>query len=208
MIESQAKAWLVNAVGVSRETMERLDEFADGLVLENKKQNLISRSTLTSIYTRHIVDSAQLLVLAREERSDEGLWLDLGSGAGFPGLIVAALSNYRVALVESRRLRCDWLAQASLILGVSDRVEIFCSPVDRISGLLVNVISARAFAPLSKLIRLAAPFADENSLWLLPKGRNAKAELEAMPDSVQKMFHVEQSVTDVNSSILIGKGKV
>lgn len=205
MTEEEARTWLADNLNVSRETLMQLDAFASALREENERQNLVSRATLEAIFSRHIVDSAQLIPLAKG--ASGGPWLDLGTGAGFPGLIVAALTDRSVILVESRRLRCEWLARAAEILGVSDRVTIHCSPLERVSSFEAAVISARAFAPLPKLLKLASRFATVDSLWLLPKGRNAKAEVEALPKHQRGMFHVEQSLTDAESSILVGRGK-
>ena len=145
----------------------------------------------TSSGLRHIADSAQLLRFAP---SPDASWVDLGTGAGFPGLIVAALHEGPVTLVEERRLRVDFLARAAESLGVA--VEIVAGRAERVPPRPFDVISARAFAPLGRLLQLGTGFSTANSVWLLPKGRNAETELEALDPSWQGDFRLEPSVTD------------
>src|SRR5688500_2826127 len=114
MDEAEAKARL----DVPRGTMERLEGFIALLRDENQRQNLVSSASLEHIWTRHVCDSAQLVPLAPAEATT---WLDLGTGAGFPGLIAALLHRSKVTLVESRRLRADFLRRAADMLGVADR---------------------------------------------------------------------------------------
>lgn len=204
MTEDDARAWLANELSVSRETFDRLEAFIAFLFAEAEKQNLISASTRDHVWARHIVDSAQLLPLAQD--AGEGAWVDLGSGAGFPGLIVAALTERPVILIESRRKRVDFLNEAAAVLGVADRVRVEGRRVEMVEPIAASVISARAFAPLDRLFDLAARFSRSGTLWLLPKGRNAQSELEAARNSWQGVFHVKQSVTDAESSIIVAHG--
>lgn len=204
MTEDEARAWLEGELGVSRETLERLERFITFLFTEGEKQNLISASTRDSVWARHIVDSAQLVPLA--DAAGEGTWIDLGSGAGFPGLVVAALTERPVILIESRRKRVDFLREAAALLGVADRVRVEGRRVEMVEPLVASVISARAFAPLDRLFDLAARFSRSGTLWLLPKGRNAQSELDAARNSWQGVFHVKQSVTDAESAIIVAQG--
>ena len=111
MTEQEAVLWLESELAVSRETMDALKTFVAFLKREASSQNLISASTLDHIWSRHIVDSAQLLQFLDYAPADTR-WLDLGSGAGFPGLIIALLTDYNVTLVESRARRIDYLQRA------------------------------------------------------------------------------------------------
>ena len=147
MTEDEAKSWLAETFDVSRETQERLEAFISFLRMEAELQNLISAATLDQIWARHIVDSAQLLKFAPED----GDWLDLGSGAGFPGLIVPMLSGHRVVLVESRAKRIDFLERAITMLGMEDVAVVAGMPLERLETAPYSVISARAFAPLPRL---------------------------------------------------------
>jgi 16S rRNA (guanine527-N7)-methyltransferase len=199
MTEDEARL----ALDVPRETIDRLDAFAALLRHENERQNLVSRASLDHVWERHILDSAQLLRFVPE---DAGTWLDLGTGAGFPGLIAALLSPARVTLVEARRLRTDFLARAAEVLGVPDKVEIVCGKAETLPEQSFDVITARAFAPLAKLLAIGSRFSTNETLWVLPKGRNAKRELEAARASWQGAFRIEQSLTDADAGILVGTG--
>jgi 16S rRNA (guanine527-N7)-methyltransferase len=200
MDESRARAWVERQFDVSRETMAKLDAFGELLRDENERQNLVSRGTLDQLWLRHIADSAQLLSFAPATAS----WVDLGTGAGFPGLIVAALHDGPVTLVEERRLRVDFLRRAADLMDL--RIEILHSRAERVPPRFFDVISARAFAPLEKLLSLGTAFSTQKSLWLLPKGRNAEAELAALDPSWQGAFRLEPSVTDPEAQIIVAEG--
>jgi 16S rRNA (guanine527-N7)-methyltransferase len=190
-------------LGVPRETMDRLDAFAAFLRQENERQNLVSDASLEALWCRHILDSAQLVRFAPEGAQT---WLDLGAGAGFPGLIVAAVSNLQVTLIEARRLRADFLARAAVILGVDTRVEILYARAETVASRSFDVISARAFAPLDRLLAIGSRFSTDKSLWVLPKGRNAKTELEAASASWQGDFRFEPSLTDADAQMILASG--
>jgi 16S rRNA (guanine527-N7)-methyltransferase len=183
--------------------MERLDAFDALLREENESQNLVSRASLSQLWVRHFADSAQLL---RWATSPDATWLDLGSGAGFPGLIVAALHAGPVSLVEGRRLRADFLRRAAELLGVQAETQIIGSKVERIEPRAFHVISARAFAPLGRLLELGTRFSTSNTRWILPKGRNARSELEAVESSWQGEFRIEPSLTDPEGGIIVAEG--
>jgi 16S rRNA (guanine527-N7)-methyltransferase len=200
MTEEEAKGWVESALHVSRETMERLETFGNLLRAENERQNLVSRGTLDRLWERHFADSAQLLRFAP---SPQATWLDLGTGAGFPGLIVAALHPGPVTMVESRKLRVEFLRRSAEVLGVSDRTTILLDRVERLPDRKFDVISARAFAPMRELLEVAHRFSTENTRWILPKGRSAQSELEAAGSSWQGSFRLEPSLTDAESGIII-----
>ena len=181
--------------------MARLDAFTDLLREENQRQNLVSKASLDHVWLRHIADSAQLLAFAP---SPTASWIDLGSGAGFPGLVVAALHKGAVTLVEERRLRAEFLRRGAAILGVE--VEIAATRAERMAPRPFDVISARAFAPLARLLQLGTGFSTKNSLWVLPKGRNAAQELEALDPSWQGEFRLEPSLTDAQARIIVASG--
>jgi 16S rRNA (guanine527-N7)-methyltransferase len=197
MTEDEARAWVERSCNVSRETMAKLDAFADLLRAENERQNLVSRGTLDQLWLRHIADSAQLLRFASSGSS----WVDLGTGAGFPGLIVAALHDGPVTLIEERRLRIEFLRRAAELMDL--RIDILHAKVERVPPRPFDVISARAFAPLEKLLSLGTAFSTQKSLWLLPKGRNAEAELAALDPSWQGEYRLEPSVTEAEAQIIV-----
>lgn len=190
-------------LNVPRETLERLGAFSEFLSRENEHQNLVSKASLDHLWSRHILDSAQLIAYAPVGTAS---WIDLGAGAGFPGLIVAAVTPFRVTLVESRKLRVDFLRRASEILGISERIEILCANAHALQPRPFDVISARAFAPLPRLLAIGSRFSTDKTLWILPKGRNAKTELEAAESSWQGDFRLEPSLTDPDAQIIVATG--
>ena len=210
--EAEARAWLAGLPTVSRGTMEQLDQFAALLREANAQQNLIAASTAgEALWVRHIADSAQLLTLVQDATGTtpaEGRWVDLGSGPGLPGLIIALLlPGWTIRLVESRRLRCDFLRHCVAALGLT-HVEVIEGRVEQLPSQGHDVISARAFAPLDKLLHVSRHLARKNTLWLLPKGRNAVNELSSLAPAWQTLFHVEPSLTDADARILVGCGIV
>lgn len=203
MDEAAAKAWLRDVCNVSRETLERMEQFVALLKAESERQNLVSKSSLDQVWIRHVIDSAQLLQFSP---SPDARWVDLGSGAGFPGLIVALLHDGKVALVEERKLRVDFLARAVDELGLGGHVQILAGKAEKVAASRYDVISARAFAPLDKLLAIGARFATPATRWILPKGRNAKSELESAESSWQGVFHLEPSLTDPDAHIIVADG--
>jgi 16S rRNA (guanine527-N7)-methyltransferase len=203
MTEVEARDWLEANFEVSRETNERLQAFSAFLQHEAESQNLVSASTFGHIWSRHIVDSAQLLKFVPDMHSARN-WIDLGSGAGFPGIIIALFSDFNVTLVESRARRIDYLQRAVGMLGLEERVCVAGMPLERLKTAPYSVISARAFAPLPRLFDLAARFSTDKTLWLLPKGRNAAKEWNEVQPVWSGDFRIECSVTDEGAGILVG----
>ncbi len=196
--EVSARVWLAERFDAA--AIARLEHLVALLRAENQHQNLVSRVSLDQVWQRHIADSAQLLGASRAT----GAWLDLGTGAGFPGLVIAALQTDRpVVLVDSRRLRCEWLERAAAALALP-WVRIIHSRVEDMPDQTYAVISARAFAPLDRLLTLASRFSTPQTVWLLPKGAKARHELSALGESWRTVFHVEQSLTDSAAGVLIG----
>ena len=202
MTEEEARGWLGDHFDVPRETWQRLEGFVALLLDAMTKQNLIAESTRDHVWARHIADSAQLLPLANE--AGEGPWLDLGSGAGLPAIVVAILSDRPVIMLESRRKRIDFLN------GVIDRLalahaSVWGGRVEMAPATDAAVISARAYAPLPRLFDSALHLSTDRTIWVLPKGRNAQNELEAAQLAWQGAFHVERSVTDPDSAIIVAR---
>ncbi|MFA6218801.1 MAG: 16S rRNA (guanine(527)-N(7))-methyltransferase RsmG [Erythrobacter sp.] len=200
--EDQARAYVAGLC--DRTAMARLDRLVAALGEENERQNLVARNSLSMAWQRHIADSAQLLAHCD---AAQGPWLDLGSGAGFPGLVIAAMRpELSVILVESRKRRIDWLARVVHELGLGHcRVE--GRRIERLPTFPAAVISARAFAPLDRLLCLSARFSTSDTWWLLPKGRSAEQEAQGLAESRRRMFHVEHSLTDAGAGIIIGRGQ-
>ena len=184
---------------VSRETFDRLQRFAELLRDETRHQNLVSASTLESLWERHILDSAQL---ARFEPFPGASWVDIGSGAGLPGIVIALLVTGPVTLIEPRRLRAEFLERAVAELGLGGRVTVAPVKVERLCG-RYDAITARAVAPLAKLLGISTHLSTGKTLWVLPKGRSAQSELA----EARRNWHCEvesvPSSTDPKSEILL-----
>ena len=182
---------------VSRETHKRLEAYELLLREEAKRHNLVSRGTLDALWERHILDSAQLI---RFEPEPAASWVDIGSGAGLPGVVIACLVEGRVTLIEPRRLRVEFLHKVADELGI--RLEIIPKKAERAEGSF-DVITGRAVAALDQFLKLSLHLSTRNSRWVLPKGRNAAREVAEARRSWQGRFHVERSVTDEDSGIVV-----
>jgi 16S rRNA (guanine527-N7)-methyltransferase len=186
--------------------MDRLEHYAALLLAENQRQNLVSRPSEAQLWQRHIADSAQLLTFVPRETlggGAQGPWLDLGSGPGLPGLVIAALCpQMPVVMVESRARRVQFLQDSIAALALP-KARVIGDKLERITPFPARVISARAFAPLESLLTLSAPFSTASTRYVLPKGRSAAHELASLRPAIRKMFHVEQSLTDPDAGIIL-----
>jgi 16S rRNA (guanine(527)-N(7))-methyltransferase GidB len=199
--EDEARDWLRALPECDAKAEARLEQLIGLLREENTRQNLVSSASIEHVWLRHIVDSAQLLNHVPRETS--GLWVDLGTGAGFPGLVVAALlPDLEVVMVESRARRIEWLERARIAMGL-ERASVAGVRLEMLDTRVASVISARAFAPLDRLVALSQRFSTSDTVWLLPKGRSAQQELQDLREW-RHMFHVEQSVTDPHAGIIVG----
>jgi 16S rRNA (guanine527-N7)-methyltransferase len=159
--------------GVSRETLARLKAYADLLADWNVRHNLIAKSTLPDLWHRHFWDSAQL---APHIPAQARTLADLGSGAGFPGLVLALLRpDLAVTLHEATTKKCAFLQAVADRVGV--KVAICNSRLEDLPPKAFDVVTARALAPLSQLLQYACPFTGPNSVCLFLKGQNVGAEL-------------------------------
>jgi 16S rRNA (guanine527-N7)-methyltransferase len=202
------------AFNVSRETIERLAAYERLLRQWQKAVNLVAPGTLDDIWHRHFADSAQLLPLAPPART----WVDLGSGAGFPGLVIAILlagrgeGKARVTLIESNARKCAFLREIVRETGIgacvfvdilSIRIETAATQAS-LRG--PDVVSARALAPLGKLIGLAAPLFASSTVGLFLKGRDAAAELEAAEKAWKFKVELVRSRTERDGRIVVVRG--
>ncbi|WP_394664591.1 16S rRNA (guanine(527)-N(7))-methyltransferase RsmG [uncultured Sphingomonas sp.] len=197
MTEEQARDWVVQRYG--EEAAERIDYFLNLVIVENDQQNLIAPSTIATIWARHALDSVQLIPLA--DRVD-GQWVDIGTGGGFPGMVVALAWPGRMALVEPRKRRADFLRECAERLGVADRVTVHASKIEAVD-VEADVISARAVATVENLLRAAAHCGKQETRWLLPRGRLDEREIKTLKRQWRFVFHVEHSITSAESSIVI-----
>ncbi len=192
------------ALKVPRETIHRLTRYAELLAHWQKRTNLVAPSTLPVLWSRHFADSAQIVSLAPGAR----LWLDLGSGAGFPGLVVAILQagkpDFRMHLVESNRKKCAFLAE--VVRETKAAVDIHAMRIEELAesaqSLRPDVVSARALAALPRLLELAAPFFGERTKGLFLKGREAEAEIEAAQEAWEFIPRLHRSITSEHSHIV------
>jgi 16S rRNA (guanine527-N7)-methyltransferase len=183
---------------VSRET-EQLQELKRLILDEAKQQNLISASTLLDFDLRHLEDSRQLLTLI-----PEGRLLDIGSGAGLPGLVLACLRHDPVLLIEPRTKRAEFLRRAASQLAL-DHVTVHQARVEALHIPPVQGMTARAVAPLDRLFTMAAHLADEHTKWILPKGRTAANEVAAARLTWQGRFSLVPSRTDPDAAIVVAE---
>lgn len=201
MNEAEAQVWMQQLPEWDVIAAERLQALVALLTEENVQQNLVSAASLSEVWRRHIADSAQLLAYVPRETSSP--WLDLGTGAGFPGLVIATLRpDCGVVMAESRGRRAEWLERVCSALGLAN-TQVVGTRVEAMPPRKFRAISARAFAPLPKLLELSAGFSTSETVWLLPKGRSALQELSEL-SGWNHLFHVEQSLTDPDSGIIVG----
>ena len=184
---------------VSRETFQLLQAYSDRLKTASAEQNLVSASTLDTLWERHILDSAQLV---RFEPRAGASWVDIGSGAGLPGIVIAALVEGPVTLVEPRRLRAQFLEGTVVAFGLARRVSVLQAKAERAQGRF-DVITGRAVASLDRFLDLSHHLSTKKSLWVLPKGRSAQSELAEARRNWHCDARVEPSVTDPDSQILV-----
>lgn len=196
------------AFDVSRETLDRLKTYEQLVRQWQKAVNLVAPSTLDDIWHRHFADSAQIVALAPDAAS----WIDLGSGGGFPGLVVAILmagreraEPFRITLVESDTRKSAFLREVARKTGVavdilSTRIEIAATQ-DRVAA--PQVVSARALAPLDRLLGLAAPLSSPATVGLFLKGREAAAEVEAARRTWTFTAEMVPSITEPSGRIIV-----
>jgi 16S rRNA (guanine527-N7)-methyltransferase len=187
-------------LAVSRETAERLDRYVATLRRWQPVQNLVAPSTLPALWTRHVLDSGQLA----HHVGDASAIVDLGSGAGFPGLVLAILLGAApVHLVESNQRKAAFLREVIRVTGApatvhAERIETFVAATPLSGGL----VTARALAPLPKLLELAEPLLTTGCRALFHKGREAVQELTDSRQSWRIDAELIPSVTDPDASIV------
>jgi 16S rRNA (guanine527-N7)-methyltransferase len=190
----------LNLIPVSRETLSRLDRFVELILARNQITNLIAKSTVPHVWTRHVADSLQLVSLAQGRT-----WADLGSGGGFPGFVIAcALAEHGVVhLIESRDRKAAFLRDAVHTIGAPAIVHR--GRVEELAQKLgpVDVVTARALAPLPKLLEYVEPFVAKGAKALLMKGQDVEAELTQAAKYWRIQAEIVPSKTDPSGRILV-----
>ena len=183
--------------GVSRETRERLNIYADLLRKWQRSINLVGPRTIDDLWNRHFTDSAQLLPLIP---SSARVLVDFGSGAGFPGLVLAILGVAEVHLIESDQRKATFLREVARATGTP--ISVHAKRIEQVAPFPADIVSARALAPLGDLLGFAAPFLRPDSLCLFPKGQMVEDELSAASKTWNMTVDRIQSVTDSSATIL------
>lgn len=184
-------------IPVSRETLARLEAYAALLIRWSARINLVGRDTLADLWRRHMLDSAQLLPLIPE--GAQGL-IDLGSGAGFPGLVLAILGTRDVELVEADSRKAAFLREAARITEANPTIRP-CR-IAAVPPHPVDVVSARALAPLDRLLDLSWPFIGPATICLFPKGENVGQELTLARKGWTMTVSMHHSIADPRGVVL------
>ena len=184
---------------VSRETLELLERFREMLLHENASQNLISKASEPELWTRHILDSAQLLRFAPAAAS----WTDIGTGPGLPGVVIAILDPNPVILIEPRRKRVDFLTFVKRALSLFN-VKIIHGRADAARS-QTDFITARAVASPGELFGMSSHLRHAGTTYILPRGRSAQSELAELGNTWQGEFTLHRSLTSDEASILVAR---
>ena len=183
---------------VSRETVEKLEAYRRLVEAEAGRQNLVSKSTIADFWSRHVLDSVQLLRFVPGRAS----WADIGSGAGLPGVVIACLGAGPVTMIEPRRLRAEFLERVVESLDLAATVHH--GKAESATGSF-DVVTARAVASLTKLLDISHHLSTGKTLFLFPKGKSAQSELAEAKRTWQAAFHVERSAIDADSLIVLAR---
>lgn len=197
MTEAFGPAEFQRQTAVSRETVERLDAYAALLRKWQERINLVSRTTLGELWHRHFLDSAQLYRLMPENTR---VLVDLGSGAGFPGLVLAILGVAQVHLIESDQRKAAFLREAARLTNAP--VTVHPQRIEKVPPFPADVVSARALAALADLLPLAAPFVGVTGVCLFPKGQSWQEELTQASGVWNMRVDRFDSVTDPTATVL------
>lgn len=197
------EVWGLPGFDVSRETLDRLSTHIELLKKWNPAINLVAKSTIEDAWNRHIVDSAQLFSAAPTK---EGRWLDLGSGGGFPGLVCAILAAELApamdfTLVESDQRKCAFLRTAATAVGLN--VKILSDRIESLPPQGAHIVSARALAPLDRLLDLCEPHLVPGAYSLFPKGNRHSEEVQAAKRHWRFKMEIKPSITDPKGVILV-----
>jgi 16S rRNA (guanine527-N7)-methyltransferase len=189
---------LQSTLGVSRETLSRLSVYGELLIKWQSSINLVANSTIDDMWHRHFLDSAQIFSLLPPETKNI---LDIGSGAGFPGLVLAIMGAKNVTLVESDTRKCMFLKE--VLRETNSAANIENCRVEDLTRSSFDVVTARALAPLDKLLVYAQPYFRSGTVGFFPKGRKFASELARTKKHWKFKYTLVPSVTDTSGTIIV-----
>ena len=205
------RSGFADIINVSRETLDKLQIYLDLLERWNCKINLVGTSTLKDPWRRHFLDSAQLAVYVRQPVVSEGrmpLVVDLGSGAGFPGLVLSIMGVARVVLVESDQRKVAFLREVVRAVCPRHEIKILAERCERTVPLEADYVTARAFSPLFSLFLQASRHLQLHGRGIFLKGRQVKKELDAVPSGCYKSIKQLPSISNSQGSVVVVDGLV
>ena len=200
MNKEEVQSELLKRFKFSLDDLDKLKVFHDELLKFNKKYNLISKSTEDSIWDRHILDSAQIIEFI--DFDDGSSLSDMGSGAGFPGLVLSIYNKnpkFHVKLYEKSNIKCDFLEN------IRNKLDLQCEVLGRYQDeeIDTNYVVSRAFKQLDEILRISREIVRVNHKLIILKGKNAENEINKLRQPLEFMNKLERSMTDENSQILI-----
>ncbi|WP_238318495.1 16S rRNA (guanine(527)-N(7))-methyltransferase RsmG [Thalassospira australica] len=205
-ISEPIKTWFERDLSVSRETLDRLSQYADLVVKWQPRINIVGASTAEDVWGRHLQDSAQLWPYLQDVAA-MGKIVDFGSGAGFPGVVLAILGAQSVTMMESNTKKTVFLMEAARVCGVLDKTEVARERIEMAPARQADVITARAFAPLPKLLELGARHLKDGGHYVLLKGRAFEDELADARDAGWTFdVTTHASLVDPEGVVMILKG--
>ena len=201
MTEKEVQSILLNKLNFSQDGLYKLEVFCKEVIAYNQKFNLISKSTVNNIWDRHVLDSAQLV---KYIKFDDGLSLsDLGTGAGFPGIVLAIFNRnikFHVKLYEKSRVKTKFLTFLCKKLNIN--ADIYENDY-RSHEIKSNYVVSRAFKKLDEHIRISREIVKVNHKLIILKGRNAEEEIKNLNKNLNYSYSLEKSITSPDSKIII-----
>jgi len=188
---------------LGKSKIEKLKVYADQLVKWQKKYNLVSNSTLPDIWNRHMLDSLQVSNYIQKYKIEDKKKLiitDLGSGTGFPGMVLAIMCVGEVHLIESSTKKCIFLEEIARLLSI--KVKIHNTRIEKVNFWKSQIITARALAPLNKLLSLSFPFFREGAKGIFLKGKNVFSEIKKAKHNWRIQYRTYPSITDATGVVL------
>ena len=182
---------------LSAAQIKNIEDFVLLLLQENQNFNFIGKSTIENIWERHILDSAQLMRFVSNKNAK---FADLGSGAGFPGLIMSILGLREIHLIEKSFRKADFLRRAKLFS--TNRVFVHQANLEELTAMEFDCIISRALAPLDKLLEYTKKFLKKDGYCLFLKGKNLEKEIELAKKTFQFEYELHQSLTSSESNVI------